>query len=214
MARSLSHTQRHAVEAAYLRFLTQVPPGTLWVFGYGSLMWSPDFPNTAAHPALLRGYHRALCIYSTHYRGTPQRPGLVLGLRSGGACHGIAFRVHRADAKEALRTLWDREMLNLVYQPRFVPVTLRGDDSVHGQRVHALTFTANPDHTQFAHGLSLEQTAQLVAQGRGKRGANITYVDNTLQHMQVLGVQDHKLTHVLQRAKTLRRRLSTRVETD
>jgi len=101
-----------------------------------------------------------------------------------------------------------------VYQPRFVPVTLRGDESVHGQRVHALTFTANPGHAQYAHGLSLERTAQMVAQGRGKRGANITYVDNTLQHMQVLGVQDHKLTHVLQRAKTLRRRLSTRVETD
>ena len=65
----------------------------LWVFAYGSLTWDPGFPFEEARPALLRGYHRAFCLYSTHYRGTPERPGLVLGLDRGGACRGIAYRI-------------------------------------------------------------------------------------------------------------------------
>ena len=80
----------------------------LWVFAYGSLIWDPGFPFEEARPALLRGYHRAFCLYSTRYRGTPERPGLVLGLDRGGACRGVAFRVPGRHAAEVLRYLDDQ----------------------------------------------------------------------------------------------------------
>jgi cation transport protein ChaC len=181
----------------------------LWVFGYASLMWSPDFPLAASSPALLRGYHRALCIYSHRYRGTPARPGLVMGLRRGGSCWGMAFHVRRRDAREALTALWNREMFNRVYLPRFVPVALRdarrtGPDPAPGRTVRALTFVADPVHEQFACELSLEDTARLVAQGRGERGPNIEYVAQTLEHMRSLGVRDAHLQRTLELALRLR----------
>src|SRR5271166_4937166 len=80
----------------------------IWIFGYGSLMWNPGFPHCAAAPALLRGWHRSFCVYSHRYRGTPERPGLVLGLDRGGACRGMAFRVPTSEVGAALGYLWDR----------------------------------------------------------------------------------------------------------
>lgn len=198
--------------------LDAAPRGELWVFGYGSLMWSPDFALASSSPALLRGYHRALCIYSHRYRGTPARPGLVMGLRSGGACWGMAFHVRARDARAALTALWQREMLNHVYLPRFVPVTLRGaDDARHhaaapaaGPRVRALAFVADPAHRQYTCELSLEQTAQLVARGHGERGRNIEYLAQTVAHMDVLGVRDLHLRRTLERALVLRARGSSK----
>lgn len=197
------------------------PRHELWVFGYGSLMWSPDFPLASSSPALLRGYHRALCIYSHRYRGTPAKPGLVMGLRRGGACWGMAFHVRSRDARGALTALWQREMRNKVYVPRFVPVTLRGPDELApgklrrsgrpqtpGRRIRALAFIADPAHRQYTCELSLEQTAELVAQGRGERGRNIEYLAQTVAHMDVLGVRDLQLRRTLELALVLRARRS------
>ena len=70
--------------------------GDLWVFGYGSLMWRPGFAYTRRCKATLRGWRRSLCVYSHVYRGSPERPGLVLALDRGGACPGVAFQVDAA----------------------------------------------------------------------------------------------------------------------
>src|SRR5258708_40082984 len=83
----------------------------IWVFAYGSLMWNPGFAHDAAEPALLRGWHRSFCVYSHRYRGTPERPGLVLGLDRGGACPGLALRIPAAAAEAAMSYLWEREMV-------------------------------------------------------------------------------------------------------
>jgi len=101
-----------------------IAPGDLWVFGYGSLMWDPGFPFRRWAPALIFGYHRALCIASNRWRGTPERPGLVLGLERGGACHGIAFRVAQRDVATVLDALWAREMRRPVYRARLVRTRL------------------------------------------------------------------------------------------
>ena len=88
----------------------------LWIFGYGSLMWNPGFAHCGAEPALLRGWHRSFCVYSHRYRGTPERPGLVLGLDRGGACRGVALRIPADAARDAVGYLWEREMIGGVYE--------------------------------------------------------------------------------------------------
>jgi cation transport protein ChaC len=170
----------------------------LWVFGYGSLMWRPGFPFVERCHGQLHGYHRALCILSTRYRGTHRKPGLVMGLCRGGSCWGMAFRVHAGRAKQVLDTLWKREMLNRVYMPRFVPVAVEG-----AARVHALAFVADTEHKQFVRELDINGRARLVAQGVGQRGACVDYIRNTLDHMRELGVHDPHLMRILEAARRM-----------
>lgn len=183
------------------QFAECLPRGDLWVFGYGSLMWSPGFRPLERRVAYLRGYHRALCILSTRYRGTARRPGLVMGLCRGGSCWGIAYRVAAAGVPRVLRLLWKREMLRKVYQPRLVPVRIG-----HGRRVRALAlaFVADAGHPQFARELDLHGRARLVAQGIGQRGRCIEYIRNTVAHMHALGVADPHLERVLATAEAMR----------
>ena len=173
-------------------FLRLAPRGDLWIFGYGSLMWSPGFRCSEKSPAKVHGYHRSLCVYSHRYRGTKARPGLVMGLCRGGSCWGMAFRVAAHQAPRVLANLWRREMRNRVYEARFVPVRIHG-----GRRVQALAFVADPVHGQFAGGLSLRRTAELVLQGRGERGRNVDYVSSTIAHMHELGLRDPHLDRIL-----------------
>ena len=118
--------------------------GSIWVFGYGSLMWRPDFAYVEAAPALLHGYHRAFCIYSVHYRGTRARPGLILGLDRGGSCRGRAFRVAAPDAAGVIDYLDSRELVTNVYIRRNLPIM------VGGARIRALAYVADPTHAQYA----------------------------------------------------------------
>lgn len=173
-------------------FLGLAPRRDLWVFGYGSLMWSPGFRATDKSPGKVHGYHRSLCVYSHRYRGTAKRPGLVMGLCRGGSCWGMAYRVPAARVPHVLAYLWHREMRNRVYLPKLVRVGIRG-----GREVRALAFVADEGHRQFAGDLSLAATARLVAQGRGERGSNVDYLSFTLAHMHELGVRDPHLDRVL-----------------
>lgn len=184
-------------------FMLLAPRRDLWVFGYGSLMWSPGFAHQAKLEGRVHGYHRALCVYSHRYRGTPARPGLVMGLCRGGSCWGILYHVGRKNARRVLINLWYREMRNRVYVPRFVRARLRTS-----REVWALTFVADDTHPQFAGDLDVATTARLVAQGHGKRGPNLDYLSATLAHMHEIGVRDPHLDHVLLAAIALRSRRS------
>lgn len=175
----------------------KIPGGDLWVFGYGSLMWDPEFPYAQWEPALVYGYHRALCISSTRWRGTPARPGLVLGLDRGGACRGIAFRVAREDVTATLEALWAREMNRRVYHPRFLRARLPK------RQVRALAFVADPLHTGYAGRLTVAETAVRVANCRGARGPNLAYLLRTIDHLAELGVRDHYLLRVLAAVRAL-----------
>jgi cation transport protein ChaC len=181
-------------------FMARLPKGEFWVFGYGSLMWSPCFSYEAKGPGRAHGYHRALCILSTRYRGTLRRPGLVMGLCRGGSCWGKAFRIDRRQVRRALARLWAREMPRRVYHPRLVAVQLRS-----GRTVRALAFVADPTHSAYVDELDLHGRAKLVAQGIGVRGPCVDYIQNTLDHMHEVGVRDPHLERVLHAALALRR---------
>jgi len=170
------------------------------IFGYGSLMWNPGFAHCAAEPALLRGWHRSFCVYSHRYRGTPERPGLVLGLDRGGSCRGMAFRVAASDAGAALGYLWEREMVGGVYDMRAVRVrTAAGDVAAHA-------FTVRRAHPGYAGRLSLEETARLILQGLGGRGPCREYLENTVRQLERLGLVDGPLHRLEEIVKELARR--------
>lgn len=165
----------------------------LWVFGYGSLMWDPGFPFLARVPALLRGYHRSLCIYSHVWRGTPVRPGLVLGLDRGGACRGIAFRVAADAAAQAIDYLDARERVTEVYVRKSVTALLTG-----GDRVMAETYVVDRAHPQYAGRLDPQESARLVRQGSGRGGANVDYLENTVRHLDEMGLKEGALHELAQ----------------
>ncbi|GAA0573008.1 gamma-glutamylcyclotransferase [Caenispirillum bisanense] len=164
-----------------------------WVFGYGSLMWNPGFTALAAEPAVLAGYHRSFCIYSTHYRGTPERPGLVLGLAPGGECPGVAFRVAGEQAPLVRDYLRERELCGYAYVEATLPVRLRD-----GQAVTAYTFVADPAHRQYAGDLGVEASAAIIMEAVGRNGLNRDYLINTVRELEAHGVVEPPLHALLE----------------
>ena len=170
----------------------------VWVFGYGSLVWKPEFDHTARVRARLDGYHRALCVFSLVHRGTPGRPGLVFGLDRGGACEGVAYRVARSDFDRVHRYLRARELTTGVYRERFHTVDLHladvaGCDGDIPDRVRALCYVADRSHCQYAGWLNDNQRAELVRQANGLSGANLDYVVNTMRSLKKARVRDKGL---------------------
>jgi glutathione-specific gamma-glutamylcyclotransferase len=170
----------------------------LWVFGYGSLMWRPGFAFKEQAPAALIGAHRSLCVYSFHHRGTPERPGLVLGLDEGGACRGVAYRVEAAQREATLVYLREREQVTDVYLEVFRPITLL-DSS--GRELEALCYLIDRRHPQYAGRLSIEAQARLVCGARGLSGDNIEYVLNTVRHLEEAGIHDVPLAALAMRLR-------------
>lgn len=177
--------------------------GDLWVFGYGSLMWRPGFEFEERAPARLVGEHRALCVYSFVHRGTPEKPGLVLGLDRGGACRGIAFRVAERNRAATIGYLREREQVTSVYREVMRSVWLENDAR---QRVAALAYVVDRGHVQYAGRLSLADQHRHVLQGHGQSGANRDYVISTVKAIEAEGFRDsplHQLASMLHDAHPL-----------
>ena len=162
----------------------------LWVFGYGSLIWRPGFDYLERQPARLIGAHRALCVFSHVHRGTPEKPGLVLGLDLGGACRGIAYRVAARQRAEVIAYLRGREQVTSVYRETLRSVTLLSEPE---RRVSALVYMIDRGHVQYAGRLDLAQQLHLVRQGHGQSGQNRDYVLSTVQALESLGLYDRDL---------------------
>ncbi len=166
----------------------------LWVFGYGSLMWRPGFEHAERKPALLRGAHRSLCVYSVVHRGTEHRPGLVLGLDAGGSCRGIAFRVPASDAGGTLDYLRAREQVTMVYKETHREIELLG---AAPRKVEAVCFVVDRSHPQYAGRLPISRQAEIVREGQGVSGHNVEYVVNTLSHIHEMGLQERALSELV-----------------
>ncbi len=180
----------------------------LWVFGYGSLMWRPGFEFAEVHPALLRGWHRSFCLYSMHYRGTPDEPGLVLGLDRGGACRGLAFRVPAAQAEHTIAYLNERELIGYAYLARTLPVCLKPvclkpvrlkDERIlkDERMVPAYTFVADRQHHHYAGTLPIAQAASIIMKAGGRAGLNRDYLINTVRKLEADGCIDKRLHALL-----------------
>lgn len=180
----------------------------LWVFAYGSLMWRPGFPHVEAVRARLTGYRRALCVYSVHWRGTPRRPGLVLGLDRSGECEGIAYRVDQGDRDQVIRYLRGRELVYGVYREALLPVHLAtGAGPPAGGRtgeavaagatipaeVMAIAYVAERSHPSYAGVLPLGEMADIVRRASGRGGTNLEYVSSTLERLAGLAIRERGL---------------------
>jgi cation transport protein ChaC len=170
----------------------------LWVFGYGSLIWRPGFPHLERRVARLTGAHRALCVYSWVHRGTPDRPGLVLGLDRGGTCRGVAFRVAPEEWDGVVAYLRGREQVTAVYIERKREIRF-----ADGTAATALTFIVNRRHGQYAGKLDEDTQFSIVADAHGQSGDNRAYVINTASHLAALGMADALLDRLAERLKAL-----------
>ena len=162
----------------------------LWVFGYGSLMWRPGFAFVEAVPARLVGFQRAFCIYSTHHRGSEQRPGLVLGLDRGGACAGIAYRVEASLRHDTIAYLRRREQISGVYRETYVPIALGHSLEPN---TSAITYVVERAHPSYAHRLAFARQVEIIRGARGLSGPNVEYLVNTSEHLRQLGIRDRNL---------------------
>ena len=165
--------------------------GPIWVFAYGSLIWDPCFRHSETRRAVLSGYHRAFTMWSVHARGTPEQPGLGLGLGEGGDCTGVAFKLDEKHSEDALWALWQREMYIGIYRPLWLPV------DADGRALTALCFVADTAHPQYASGLTVEQTARVIASAHGKFGSCRDYLAETVAALEQYGTPDVDLAALL-----------------
>lgn len=176
--------------------LDRHPPGApVWVFGYGSLMWNPAFHFAERRAGLLHGFHRSFCMWSAGGRGTPERPGLMLALDHGGSCRGIAYRIAPEQVEEELEIVWAREMAGYAYRARWVRVRT-GDDIVR-----ALTFVIDRRYIRYAGKVPRDVQVAHLATASGRLGSGLEYLENTVAHLDELGIGDGPMHDMLKRTR-------------
>ncbi|HKK84165.1 MAG TPA: gamma-glutamylcyclotransferase [Roseovarius sp.] len=173
---------------------------TMWVFGYGSLVWNPGFNVAERVIATLPDYHRSFCMRSIHHRGSEEAPGLVLALDAmeGARCHGVALSVATGEEDQTLAYLRERELVSAAYLERMLDIEL-----ADGRVVEAVTYVIDPDHVQYCGGLDLEEQARIIAAAVGGRGPNTEYLYNTAAHLHELGIRDAELDWLAARVRHL-----------
>lgn len=171
-----------------------------WVFGYGSLMWNPGFEYEERLAARAFGYRRSLCVRSFVHRGTPEKPGLVLGLDRGGSCRGVAFKVRAELHEPVMAYLRERELVTNVYLERMLPLML-----ADGRKLQAVGYVVDRSHQQYAGALGVEEASRVVHASVGQSGPNDAYVLSTLSHLREMGIRDLWLEGVGSRVEALQR---------
>lgn len=164
----------------------------LWIFGYGSLIWRPEFVHQEQRLATVHGYHRSLCLWSRINRGTPEQPGLVFGLDRGGACRGMVFRLAAEDIPTSFPALWEREMPSGDYLPRWLRCTTTQGD------VRALCFVMDRSSPGYAGRLSREEVLAVIRRSAGRYGHCTEYVASTARALREHGIADRRLEQIVQ----------------
>lgn len=167
----------------------------LWVFGYASLIWRPEFKSAEQRPATVFGWHRALEMKSNVNRGTPECPGLVFALVAGGSCRGMAFRIAHSRAHAELERLWLREMPTGVYDPRWLPCrTAQGT-------VQALAFTLSRQSPSYVGRLTDVQVVDVLRTACGRYGTTLDYLLGTALSLRGCGIRDREIERLVALAR-------------
>jgi cation transport protein ChaC len=180
--------------AADIARLMQNAPDSrrVWVFAFGSLIWNPAFRFAEQRTARIHGWRRAFCLWNKAGRGSPELPGLMLSLESGGSCTGVAYRIEPGDIATELDILWRREMMSFSYRPVWTTAhTALGPEP-------AIAFSCNRAHERYAPGLAHEQIVQHIAQAQGRLGRCCDYLYETVAHLRQLGIRDRQLERIEQ----------------
>ena len=189
---------RHYVDADYEaaadRLLAEAPPGALWVFAYGSLIWKPAIETVEHLRASAQGWHRAFCLKLTRWRGSPTQPGLMMGLRRGGRCKGIIHRIADQNRRELLISLLCREV---GCDEDMTGVRWLTVETGHG-KVRALAFWAEPEGLEDWVALPLHHVAWTLARACGHSGSGAAYLFNTVRKLEELGIRDRNLWRLQQ----------------
>ncbi len=186
-------------------FAARPAAGPVWVFAYGSLMWRPCFEAAERCTGTVAGYRRSFCFWTMVSRGTPERPGLGLGLEGAEAttCHGVVYRLDAATLEQDLVALWDREMFGGVYTPHWVEVALDAPATSGAGAVHALAFIADPAHPQYCPPLTLDQRAEIIAGAAGRHGPCADYLEDTVRHLADFGRVEPDIAALLDRVRAI-----------
>lgn len=173
------------------------PHADLWVFGYASLVWRPEFQAAEQRIARVHGHHRCLHMWSRVNRGTPERPGLVFALMRGGSCTGMALRLPHSEVEAKMPALWAREMPNPVYDPKWL--LCQTDQGP----VRALAFTLSARSPNHTGPLSEARYRDIFAHSCGRYGTTLDYARQTLHGLRAHGIEDRALAHLLRLADDL-----------
>jgi cation transport protein ChaC len=167
----------------------------VWVFGYGSLIWNPAFNYVEKRAGRIFGRHRKFCLSTPMGRGTPDCPGLVLGLERGGSCWGVAFRIAADEVDSETEIVWRREMISGAYEPRFL------DCETEQGLIEVIAFVINPLHERYIGHLDIDATARIIATAAGTLGHCSEYLENTCAHLEELGLADRHLKQLRERVR-------------
>lgn len=184
--RSLAETLKARPEAS-----------SLWLFGYGSLMWQVPAPVAERRRARLEGWHRSLCVWSALARGSPAEPGICLGLDRGGTCEGVALRIDGGDLRARLTPIWERELWTDIYRPVWLEAA-----SEHGP-LRAVAFVVERGSAQYAGGLSDDEIARHIARAHGAKGSCRDYLAQVVAGLADLGIDEPALRATLTRVDAL-----------
>ncbi|TIT02911.1 MAG: gamma-glutamylcyclotransferase [Mesorhizobium sp.] len=166
----------------------------LWLFGYGSLIWKPEIDHVEERIAVVRGWHRSFCMNMTRWRGTKDRPGLMMALDRGGQCKGIAFRLTDGDRRQQLGTLFRREMTlkPTSYKPRVLRLASDGGP------LRALAFVINRNGVTYAGSLDEHDVVERLTTSCGHWGSGVDYLYNTVKNLEERGIHDRHLWQLQQ----------------
>jgi cation transport protein ChaC len=167
----------------------------IWVFGYASLIWRPEFDSLEHRPATVAGWHRCLRMRSRINRGTPEQPGLVFALMSGGSCRGMVYRLPPRDLEGQFERLWAREMPIGVYDPRWVMA------STAGGKLPALAFTLSRRSPAWTGRIDDHHMLDILRHASGRYGSTLDYLLQTALALRQHGVNDHEVERLVRLAR-------------